>query len=233
MIVLVAIVLVQQESVFVSPEVSVALLLSITLILLLGSTYKKDSVLSEVFHVGLLLAFCSLFVGQTIFLLLPIVFSLLILRTGNWKEWAVLLLGIGMCVILVMSVAIWAPFPLAEFKRVVQSAWSGSFNRVIPNAGHGVLIIALIAAIGGILRSLTNETVTERNLTLSQLSWLLSVILMVILLGMDWQEGLILAAFPLSVAITRTIERIKRWWLADLLLVSILAAPFLSNLWRL
>jgi hypothetical protein len=101
MLLIVCIALTQIETVFAKPDVLAAAAVSLAMFLLLGSTYKNENVLSELFHCGLLLGLSSLFIGQTILLLIPLLFSLLILRTGNWKEWAVLLLGIAMCTVFV------------------------------------------------------------------------------------------------------------------------------------
>ena len=231
MIVLIAIALVQADSIFFRPDAVVCLTISIAAFLLVDSTYKQDSVLSQLFHVGLLLGLSSMFVGQAILLLLPVGVALLILRTGNWKEWTVLLLGYVMCAIFIMLIAVWHDTPLLEFKRIIQSAWSSGFGQPNVNAGHAVLIVALIAAIAGYFQSTTLGTVTERNLTLTNVFWVIGVILMVILLGLEWQQGILLASFPLSVSTAKTIERIERWWLADLLLLVILSAPLVKNLW--
>lgn len=233
MIVMSAVLLTQSNSVFARPDVVAAAAVIMAMFLLLFSTYKKEATLTEVFHVGLLLGLSSLFVGQTIFLALPIGFSVLLLRSGSWKEWIVLFLGVLLCGVFLLMFTIWNDAPLLEFKRVIQSAWTDNFGQAKANSGHIVLLVGLLAAVSGIFGSLTVGTVTERNITLTNLSWLIGVILMVILLGLGWQNGLILAAFPLSISITRTIERIQRWWLADLVLLAILVAPIVRILWRL
>jgi hypothetical protein len=230
MIVLVAIAIVQDKALFARPNALVATMVSIAAFLLLGSTHKKESVLSDIFHVGLLLAISSLFVGQAIFLLLPIAFSFLILRPGSWKEWAALFIGIAMCSVFVMSYSIWHESPVLELQRIIQSSWSSNLGQDNVNGGHLALLIALFVSVAGIFGSLTIGTVTERNLVLSNTAWIVSVILMVLLLSLGWQQGLLLAAFPLSVSAARAIERIERWWLADLLLLTVLCAPFAKSL---
>ncbi len=232
MIVMSAILLTQSYTVFARPDVMATATITLVMFLLMLSTYKREATLTEVFHVGLFLGLSSLFVGQAIFLLLPIGFSILILRAGSWKEWLVLFLGIGMCGVFLLLFAVWNDAPLLEFKRVIQSAWTDNFGKAKPNSGHLMLVVGLIAAIVGLFGSLTVGTVTERNVTLTNLAWLVGIILMVILLGLGWQNGLVLAAFPLSVSITRTIERFQRWWLADLVLLAIISAPIVRILWQ-
>ncbi|MGB0918150.1 MAG: DUF6427 family protein, partial [Flavobacteriales bacterium] len=214
------------------PNVLASGAISLAMFWLIHSTYKKENVLPELFHIGLLLGLSSLFVGQTILLILPVAFSLSILRTGNWKEWTVLFLGLAMCTVFLMMVAIWSDFPLVEFRRIIQSAWGGFFSEARVNPGHFVLLGVLALAASSLFRSLTVGTVTERNLILVNLAWFVANLLMVVLLGLGWQEGLILAAFPLSVSAAKSIESIQRWWLADLILVLVLSAPFIRNLWQ-
>ena len=222
-----------QPSGLLRPDVLAATLLSTTAFLLLLATYKQESPLSELFHVGLLVGAASLFAGQSIFLIAAVLFSFLILRTGNWREWSVLLLGLFMTVVFVIMFVVWHNNPVLSFQRVIQSAWSGNIEAAHINAGHLLLIPALLMSVGGMLTSLTTATVAERNLTMANIGWLISILFMATVLGLGWQNGIIVAAFPLSVFIGKTLENIKRWWIADFLLLLLLIAPFVSSLWQL
>ncbi|MFM1875942.1 MAG: hypothetical protein RL266_1679, partial [Bacteroidota bacterium] len=198
---------------------------------LLLSTYKQENALSEMFHVGLLLGSASLVVGQSILLLLTVAFSLIVLRTGNWREWVVFLLGIAMTAVFVLMVTIWNENPITSFQTVVQTAWVGSFSVDKPSAGHAALFFLIVLSAGSVLKDVTVGTVSERNITMTNVGWALGIALMVAVLGLGWQAGLILAAFPLSSFIANGIERNSRWWLQDLLLILLIAAPVLSSLW--
>ena len=232
MIAFVALIMVQPNA-LIRPDVLTALLLSTTTFLLLLSTYKQESALSEIFHVGILLGGASLFVGQSIFLIAAVLFSMLVLRSGYWKEWTVLMLGLGMVMVFVMMFVIWHENPFLSFQRVIQSAWSGSMEAAHFNAGHIVLIPVVLMSLAGMLNSLTVGNVAERNLTMANIGWLIGILFMVLILGLGWHNGIILAAFPLSVYIGKTLENLKRWWIADLLLLTLIAAPFIKTLWRL
>lgn len=231
MIAFVALIMVQPNA-LVRPDILLAMFLSTTAFLLLLSIYKQESALSEIFHVGLLIGGASLFAGYSIFLIAVVLFSVLILRTGNWKEWAVLFLGLGMVSVFVMMFTIWHENPFLSFQRVIQSAWFGSIETAPINLGHIVLIPVIFLSFGGMLNSLTAGNVAERNFTLANIGWLVGVLFMVLTLGLGWQNGIILAAFPLSGFIAKTLENIKRWWIADLLLLLILSAPFVKSLWH-
>ncbi|MDP6909455.1 MAG: hypothetical protein QF371_08115, partial [Flavobacteriales bacterium] len=95
--------------------------------------------------------------------------------------------------------------------------------------GHVVLLVVLVLASPQVLSSITTGSVAERNFSLSLLGWTISSILCVIVLGLGWQHGIVFAAFPLSVFIAKSLESMNRWWLADLLLIGVLLAPFLSS----
>lgn len=233
MVAFVSFIMVQPKAALSRLDLLVAMLVILGVYLLLFSTYKRDSVLSQTFHIGLFLGVASLFTGQSIFLLLSVAFAILILRTGNWKEWAVLSLGLLMTAVFIMMIVIWYESPFLAFQRVIQSAWLGSVSFGKLNAGQMALMPVVFVSLSGLLGSLTAGTVTERNLTLSNVGWLLGIVLMSLILGLGWQSGIILASFPLSIFVVRALESIKRWWLADLLLLALIAAPFLSILWPL
>lgn len=233
MLMLVSIISTQSKTLLTRPDVLVVALILIALFMLLLSTYKQENALSEMFHTGLLLGLSTLMVGQSIFLLTTVGFSLFILRTGNWREWIVFLLGIVMVAVFVMMVAIWGENPFLGFQRIVQTAWVGSFRTARLTVGHMAIFLVLFLSGSSVFRDITLGTVNERNISLANVSWIAGVILMVLILGLGWQSGLILAAFPLSSFIAKTIEQNSRWWLQDLMLVIVLAAPFLSSLWPL
>ena len=232
MIAFLALIMVQPNA-LIRPDILSAMLLSTATFLLLLTTYKQESALSEIFHVGLLIGGASLFAGQSIFLIAVVLFSVLILRTGNWKEWAVLFLGLVMVSVFLMMFTIWHENPFLSFQRVIQSAWSESIETADFNLGHMMLIPVVLMSFGGMINSLTAGNVAERNFALANIGWFVGVLSMVLILGLDWQNGIILAAFPLSVYIGKTLEKIKRWWIADLILLALIVAPFISSLWRL
>lgn len=228
-----AMIMVQPKVAFSRPDVLMAALIILGMFLILLSTYKRESVLSEVFHIGLMLGVASLFTGQSIFLVLSVAFSLLILRSGNWREWAVLGLGVVMTVVFILMVVIWYESPSLAFQRVVQSSWLGEFTFGSLNAGQITILALVLISTPSILGGLTAGTVIERNISMSNFGWAIGIAMMVLLLGLGWRNGIILAAFPLSTFLIRTLEPIKRWWIADLILLALLAAPFVSSLWQL
>lgn len=230
MLAMVCVLTVQARPLFTRPDILIASLILVALFMLLLATYKREQALSEIFHTGLLLGVASLFVGQSILLLISVAFSLFILRTGNWREWAVFLLGVAMTAVFVMLFAIWSENPLLAFQRIVQTAWVGSFSTDRLSAGNIVLLVLVVFSVSSLFRDITIGTVNERNITLVNVSWIIGATLMVLVLGLGWQSGIILAAFPLSSFISKTIEQNTRWWIQDLMLILLLSAPILSIL---
>lgn len=223
-----------QHKVLISrPDVLVAAFLMNLLYVLILYTYKRESVLSEMFHVGLLLGLASLFLGQNILALAIVLFALLTLRSGNVKEVIVLLLGLMMTLVFAALFLVWSESPFLAFQQMVQTSWINEFNLPKFHAGHAILSVAFLFSLQRLLQDLTVATVHERNVALVNVGWLVGVLLMVILFGLDVQSGIILTAFPLSTMLARSLESINRWWLADLILVLLIAAPFLRNLWQL
>lgn len=233
MLCFVSIAVAQNEVAYSRPDTLVAMILGGLIFLQLGNIYKLESALSSIFHIGLMLAAMSLMVGPTIFLVVPIGFSLLVLRSGNWREWMAMLFGVIMCVVFILMVVIWEDQVGYRFQDTLQAGWVASFE----NSASGKLPIYLtpILVIAGlaIFSSLTSAMVSERNITLSNLGWLAGVAAITLVMNIGWQNGMMLAALPLSLFITRTLDKSTRWWSADLMLLLILATPFLSILWPL
>lgn len=230
MLVFVSLVASQSQIVFGRPDVLIGNLVIIAVFMLIFFTYKKDNALSEIFHVGLGIGVASLFVGQSIVLVLAVAFSLLMLRTGNLKEWVVFSLGLMMTMVFIWLAVIWADAPVLAFKRVIQSAWMAQVSVTSLTVGHVVLFSIMVLSLSTALSNITAGTVHLRNISLVNLGWVIGVALMILILGVDWQAGLVLAAFPLSNLVAQFIESINRWWLADILVLLLLSAPVLSIL---
>jgi hypothetical protein len=220
----------QAEVLFSRPDVLITSLILVAVFMLVFYTYKKESALSELFHIGLGIGLCCLFLGQSILLMMSVTFSLLILRTGNAKEWIVFLLGLGMTAVFLGSITVWMETPIVAFKRIVQSAWLVPVSSGKLTVGPVLLLLLILASLGRVFSNITTGTVHLRNITIVNLAWILGVGLMVVIFGVDWQVGLVLSAFPLSSFLAQFIDSMNRWWVADTLLVLLIAAPILSIL---
>ncbi|MCB0755520.1 MAG: hypothetical protein H6603_10615 [Flavobacteriales bacterium] len=231
MLAMVSIIATQANVLFFRPDVLVANLVLVAVFMLIFYTYKKESALSEIFHVGLGIGLASLFVGQSVMLVLSVAFSLLMLRSGNIKEWIVFLLGLVMTAVFMALVVVWTEEPVLSFQRTIQSSWLASVSTSRLSIGHIVLLMMVFLSMSKALSNITAGTVHLRNISLVNLGWIFGVALMILILGVDWRAGLVLAAFPLSNLMAQFIESMNRWWIADLLLLALITAPIFSILW--
>ncbi|MBL4587440.1 MAG: hypothetical protein JKX84_10355, partial [Flavobacteriales bacterium] len=115
-----------QSNILLRPDVLGASFAIIAMFIVLFSAHDQDNALSQMFHVGLLLGIATILVGQVMLFVAAIYFSLTVLRSGNWREWFVPVLGVIMVVVFLFLFLIWSDAPLLEFQRVVQSAWVSS-----------------------------------------------------------------------------------------------------------
>jgi hypothetical protein len=120
-----------------------------------------------------------------------------------------------------------------SFQRAIQSSWLASVSTSRLSIGHVLLLILIFLSMSKALSNITAGTVNLRNISLVNLGWVVGVVLMVVVLGVDWRAGLVLAAFPLSNIVAQFIESMSRWSIADLLVLALIAAPIFSILWPL
>jgi len=228
-----AVLTISQGDVLLRPDVLAAQFLIIASFAMVGYSYKQEGVLLNLLHAGMLLGFSSIFVGQSVLMFLALYFGLLILRSGNWREWVVPVLGALQVLVFLFLFLIWREDPWFEFEHVVKSAWVDSFETQPFSSGQWLTVGFVGLSLPSVFGRLNSGSVSDRNFLLLITGWLAAGVLSAALLGLGWQHAIVLAAFPLSVFIARLLEEMKRWWLADLLLLLLLAAPFLSSQWPL
>ena len=219
-----------QPEVLFRTEVLVSICTTLLLFLLLTSTYKKESALSKLFHVGILLGISALSTGQSVVVILAIYFAILVLRQANWREWMVPALGLTMVLVWLLLFIIWDDNPALELQRIIGSAWLDIPNQPRLAIGNIVLLVIVLFSATQLFAYLTSGTVNERNYSLVLMGWLITIWLMVLFFGYNWKMALALSAFPLATYIGGMINSIQRWWLADLLLIILIFAPVLSIL---
>jgi len=100
---------------------------------------------------------------------------------------------------------------------------------------NAIKVLPAHNVLGALAHEVSSPFVALQHAVFSPVFWLtlLGIVLMSLILGLGWQSGIIMASFPLSSFVVRALESIKKWWLADLLLLALIAAPFLSILWPL
>lgn len=212
------------------PDILLGALASQLTVVLILTTYRQDSVLSTLFHAGMLLGVGILFHGPSILMLAVILFSIFILRPGAWREWLMPVMGLIMLFIMVMVVLIWIPDPMESLRKLLLSAWVVTISGPQPHAGHMVLAVLLVLALPGLLQDITSGAVQTRNGMLVMLSLLAVAVGMAFIPTTLRTEAVTWAAFPLGVALSVLLERANRWWLADALLAALVVAVLLGQL---
>lgn len=212
------------------PDLLGGIVISLALVFLILSTYRQDSVLGTLFHVGMLAALAALFHGPGLLLFIVILFSIFILRPGAWREWVMPFMGMAMMLVFIMLILIWHPDPLESLNRTVLSAWTLTISPLSLNAGHGILLVLLGLSLPHVLQEIASGMVQTRNGMLVLLALVAMALLMAVAFGTGWAEAVLWATFPFTILICTLIERATRWWWADLLLLSVFVAVFLGQM---
>jgi len=212
------------------PDILLGALVSQLGVVLILSTYRQDSVLNKLFHVGMITRLTVLFHGPSFLLGAVVLFSIFILRPGAWREWIMPFMGLLMLAVFVMLFLIWEADPMEALQRMLLSAWVLPIKGVSPHVGHIVLLVLLGLSLPAMLQDIGSGAVQTRNGMLVVLSLMVVGVLMVLLSGAMQVEAVAWAVFPVAIAVSLLIERASRWWWADLLLVSMVAAALLGYL---
>lgn len=216
------------RNILLRPDLIIAMVIGQAVVLLILSTYKKDTVLTTMFHVGLLSALAALFHGQSSVLLLIVLFSIFIMRPGTWREWLMPLAGVVMMLLFIMLVLIWQPDPFASLRQVLLSAWIFPIGSPQLAYGHAVLLVLLGLSFPSVIEELSSGAVLTRNGMLVLVSQIVIAVLAAVALGLAWTEAAAMAAFPSAILISAMMEKVKVWWWADLLVVTMIVAVFLT-----
>jgi len=216
------------RNVLLRPDLILAMVIGQAVVLLILSTYKKDTVLTTMFHVGMLSAMAALFHGQSSALLLVVLFSIFIMRPGTWREWAMPLVGVGMMLVFIMLVLVWQPDPFASLRQVLLSAWIFPIGSPQPAYGHAVLLVLLGLSFPSVIEEMSSGAVITRNGMLVLVSHIVVAVLAAIALGLAWTEAAAMAAFPSAILVSAMLEKVKVWWWADLLIVTMIVAVFFT-----
>lgn len=211
----------------VRPDLMIALVIGQAVVALILSTYKQDSVLTTLFHVGMLSGIAAVLHGQSIVLLLVVLFSIFIMRPGAWREWMMPLAGVAMMLVFLMLVLIWQAEPLIALRQVLLSAWIFPIGAPLPKAGHIIMLVLLGLSLPSVMQEMSSGAVRTRNGMLVLVSLIAVAVLSAIALGVSWTEAADMAAFPSAMLISAMMEKVKVWWWADLLIVAMTVGVFL------
>jgi hypothetical protein len=212
------------------PDILLGAFISQLAVVLILSTYRQDSVLNKLFHVGMVAGLAILLHGPSFLMVGVVLFSIFILRPGAWREWVMPFMGLIMLAVFVMLFLIWEADPIESLQQLLLSAWVLPMVGVGPHAGHFVLLVLLGISLPTMLKDIGSGAVQTRNGMLVVLSLMVVGVLMILFSGVMQVEAVAWTAFPVAIAVSLIIERATRWWWADLLTVGMLVAVLLGYL---
>jgi hypothetical protein len=208
------------------PDMLLAIILAQVLVYLILGTYKQESVLTTLFHAGLLSGLAAIMHGPSILLMILVLFSIFIMRPGNWREWFMPLLGLSMTLVFLMIILVWHAQPFYVLSRVLLSAYIMPIGAPTLHWGHFILMALVGLSLSTVVKEMSGGAVLTRNGMLILLALIAVAFLAVLAMGISWAEAFGLASFPAAILVTSIIERAVAWWWADMLLLSVLLAVF-------
>jgi hypothetical protein len=190
------------------------------------NSYRKDYALSEFFKAGLLMGIASFFCIHYI-LIFPICFiSLIILRSFNWREWVILIIGLLTPLYLYASISYLKTADAFFIFSMLKEATSNIQNPVISEYYVSFILISFLAIVFAIThyvgKGFGGKVKTQKTKYI--LIWML--FLSLLLLFFEQQSDMILlpCIIPISIIIGDYLSEIKQLKIANTLLFLIICS---------
>ena len=210
------------RSVLLRPDIVASALLAQFIVLLLLSTYRQDRALDTLFHAGMLAGIAFLLNGPALLLIPLVFFGIFTIRPGEWREWAMPVLGILQLGVFVALILVWLPAPSEALRRMVMSVWPVSVGMSAPHPGYVVVGIILLLAIPSVLQDIAGGKMQTRNALLMLFALAVIPLLMMLGLGVPPTDALVFASMPMAIITTMQVESTTKWWWADPILILLL-----------
>lgn len=210
--------------VLVRPDLLLGMLLTHAVTFIMLSTYRHERALSALFHAGMLSGIAMLFHGQSV-LLLPLTFyGIFLMRPGAWREWLMPVMGFAMALVFVTLITVWSEDPVAVTRRILGAGWQTPILVSELHTGHMLLFVLLGLSAPSVLQDIASGAVQMRNGLLMMLGIGGAGLFMSLLFDVDWAGAVLWATLPCAVMVSNLITDTSRWWLADLMLLTLIAA---------
>ncbi len=183
--------------------------------------YRQDNVLSECFKGGLFFSIAFFFYIQYLVLLPICLFIIAILRPFNWREWALLVIGIIFPVYLFSCFSYLTSTNAFLLFNEIGIAFSSLHHPIISE--YYIIILATISLCSLLMfmhylnKSLGGKVKTQK--TKHILLWLLILTLITVAFNSPFDMILLPAAIPLSILIGDYLADIKQIKIANTLLM--------------
>lgn len=209
-------------SVLLRPDIVIPALLAQFIVLQLLSTYRQDRALDTLFHVGMLAGIAFLLNGPALLLIPLVLFGIFIIRPGEWREWAMPIMGLLQLGVFLALILVWLPAPSEALRRMVMSVWPVSVGMSAPHPGYVVVGVILLLAIPSVLQDIAGGKMHTRNALIVLLALAVMPLLMMLGMGVPPTDALVYASMPMAIIATIQVETTTRWWWADPILILLL-----------
>lgn len=190
------------------------------------NSYRKDHALADFYKAGLLMGLASFFCIHYI-VVFPLSFiALLILRTFNWREWSVLLLGLVTPLYIYVSICYLTTNDAFAVFAMVKEATSGLQKPIMSEYYIGFIFISILSIVFALTHYLGKgfggKVKTQKTKYI--LIWMLLFCLLMVFFEQMSDMILLPCIIPLSIIIGDYLSEIKQLKIANTLLVLFVAA---------
>lgn len=199
-------------------------------------TYREEYVLSKIFNSAFFISIATFFYVNYAFFVLFFFIALLILRSFNWREWLVGVLGLIAPVFVYFCIGYLVNIPFTDFLIYVFNLFTNFQKPIISEYFYPLffclMILLLLGAGKHFTKGLGGKIKTQKNLGLMYWLFLLSIVNFFSKNNTSYLP-LIASVIPMSVLLSDYFYNIKQLKIANTLLFLLLASGallFLLNL---
>lgn len=184
------------------------------------SAYRQDTALPAIFKAGLLLGLASFFYAYYILLFPIAVIAIIILRSFNWREWVLLIIGLLLPVYIYMCISYLNGHGTFDILRIFKNNMANFQKPVFSEYYLVFFIITIFILILSIFHYISKgfgnkiKTVKIKYVIL----WLLFLSLIVVFYRQTTDMVLLPCIIPLSIVIGDYLSEIKQLKIANTLL---------------
>jgi len=186
----------------------------------LSSAYRKDTALSAIFKAGLLLGLASFFYTYYILFFPIAVIAVIILRSFNWREWILLIIGLLLPVYIYMCISYLNDNGTFEILRIFKNNMANFQKPIFSEYYLVFFVITIFILVLSIFHYVSKgfgnkiKTVKIKYVIL----WLLFLSLIVVFYRQTTDMVLFPCIIPLSIIIGDYLSEIKQLKIANTLL---------------
>lgn len=198
----------------------IANLFMLPAIYFIASAYRQDTALSAIFKAGLLLGLASFFYAYYILLFPITVIAIIILRSFNWREWVLLIIGLLLPVYIYMCISYLNGYGAFTILHVFKNNMANFQKTVVSEYYLVFFIITIFILLLSIFHYVTKgfgnkiKTIKIKYVIL----WLLFLSLIVVFYRQTTDLILLPCIIPLSIIMGDYLSEIKQLKIANTLL---------------